>query len=196
MVRLLFSLTSRFLFIALLQDKKCLASLSRDNFRQHTEKFFPALQKILTESDCSLKDVGEIYFTDLPGSQTGQRVSLAFVLTLQVLNSQIKIYHLNSLLFQAGKKKAISLISIDLKKTKYHVAVYQATKCLIEPKEIDLNVNSEELKQIKKQFSNYLVYEDFHQISQPGTNSPSQRIRFLTNFRQLLPCFKLLELSF
>ncbi|CAG8666986.1 10458_t:CDS:2, partial [Racocetra persica] len=81
-------------------DKKCLANLSRDNFRQHTEKFFPALQKILSKNGYSLKDIGEIYFTDLPGSQTGQRISLAFVLALQVLNPRIKIYHLNSLLFQ------------------------------------------------------------------------------------------------
>jgi hypothetical protein len=33
-LRLLFSLTSRFLFIALLQDKECLASISQDNFRE------------------------------------------------------------------------------------------------------------------------------------------------------------------
>src|SRR3954447_15946985 len=124
MLRLLFSLTSRFLFIALLQDKKCLASICQDNFRQHSEKFFPTLQKILIDTNFSLKEIGEVYFTDLPGSQTGQRISLAFVLTLQVLSPQIKIYHLNSLLFQAGENKAISLISVDLKKTKCYVAVY------------------------------------------------------------------------
>src|SRR3954447_9910939 len=92
MLRLLFSLTSRFLFIALLQDKKCLASTSQDNFRQHSEKFFPALQQALAEAGYSLKDIEEVYFTDLPGSQTGQRISLAFVLTLQVLSPQIKIW--------------------------------------------------------------------------------------------------------
>ncbi|CAG8823405.1 24069_t:CDS:2, partial [Racocetra persica] len=59
----------------------------------------------------------------------------------------------------------------------YHVAVYQKTKCLVKPKEIDLNVNSKELNQIKKQFPNYFVYEDFHQISQPGINFP-QKISF------------------
>jgi tRNA A37 threonylcarbamoyladenosine modification protein TsaB len=187
MLRLLFSLTSRFLFIALLQNKKCLASINQDNFRQHSEKFFPALQQILTKTAYSLKDVKEIYFTDLPGSQTGQRISLAFVLTLQVLNPPIKIYYLNSLLFQAGESRAISLISIDLKKTKYHVAVYQATKCLIEPKEIDLNVNRQELNQIHQQFSNYLVYEDFHQIVNDETRRP---INFLINFQKMLPYFQ------
>jgi tRNA threonylcarbamoyladenosine biosynthesis protein TsaB len=194
-LRLLFSLTSRFLFIALLKDKKCLASVSQDSFRQHSEKFFPALQKILTEAGYSLKDVGEVYFTDLPGSQTGQRISLAFVLTLQVLNPQFKAYHLNSLLFQAGKDKAISLISIDLKKTKYQLAVYQKTQCIIEPQVVE----SKELTKIKKQFPDYIVYEDFYQASGSEfgqTNRETkhmQPINFLVNFQKLFPYFQLLE---
>src|SRR5439155_24561165 len=102
-----------------------------------------------------------------------------------------KCYYLNSLFFQAGKDKSISLISIDQKKTKYHCAVYQASKCLIEPRIIDLNTNQkQELAQIKKQFSDYLIYEDFCQISdQNFTNSPPKKIRFLANFRQMLPYF-------
>jgi tRNA threonylcarbamoyladenosine biosynthesis protein TsaB len=193
---LLFSLTSRFLFIALLQDKECLASISQDNFRQHSEKFFPALQQILTKTGYFLKDIKEVYFTDLPGSQTGQRISLAFVLTLQVLNPQLKVYHLNSLFFQAGKSKAISSISIDLKKTKYQLAVYQKTKCLIEPR----IVRSEELTKIKKQFSDYTIYEDFCQISgselsqvNNESNYILKPINFLINFQKLFPYFQLLE---
>jgi tRNA threonylcarbamoyladenosine biosynthesis protein TsaB len=195
MLHLLFSLTSRFLFIALFQDKKCLASINQDNFRQHSENFFPVLQQLLAKTGYSLKDIGEIYFTDLPGSQTGQRISLAFVLTLQVLTPQVKIYHLNSLLFQAGKDKAISLISIDLKKTKYHVAVFQKTKCIVEPRIVE----NKETNKIKKQFSDYIVYEDFYQTysSEFGqTNSETkhtQPINFLVNFQKLFPYFQLLE---
>ena len=195
MLRLLLSLTSRFFFIALLQDKKCLAIVNQDNFRQHSEKFFSALQQILTETGHPLKDIEEVYFTDLPGGQTGQRISLSFVLTLQVLNSRIKIYHLNSLLFQAGEDKAISLISIDLKKTKHYLAVYQKTKCIIEPRMIE----NEELTKTKKQFSNYIIYEDFCQILYPElgqTNNESNYaypINFLVNFQKLFPYFQLLN---
>ncbi|KLL03813.1 MAG: glycoprotein endopeptidase [Mycoplasmataceae bacterium CE_OT135] len=192
MLCLLFSLTSQFLFIALLENEKCLKSRQRVNFRQHSENFFPILKQVLAKTNHSLKEIEKVYFTSLPGSQTGHRISLTFALTLQVLNPQIKIYHLNSLLFQAGKSRAISLISIDQKKTKYHCAVYRATKCLVEPKKIDLNVSQkQELIQIKKQFSDYLIYEDFHQI--PHQNLTPKKIRFLTNFRQLLPYFQLLE---
>lgn len=198
MLRLLLSLTSRFLFITLWQEKKCLASISKDSFRQHSENFFPILQQILVETSYSLKDIREVYFTDLPGSQTGQRISLAFVLTLQVLNPQIKIYHLNSLLFQAEESKAISLISIDLKKTKYQIAVYQKTKCLVEPQMIE----NKELTKIKKQFSNYALYEDFYQIMDPeagqkntNLNQITQPINFLANFQKLLSQFQLLEVK-
>lgn len=196
MLRLLFSLTSRFLFIALLRNKKCLVSISQDNFRQHSENFFPTLQQILGETGYSLKDITEIYFTDLPGSQTGQRISLAFVLTLQVLNPSVKIYHLNSLLFQVGEDKAISLISLDLKKTKYHLAVYQKTKCLIEPRLVE----KEELVKIQKQFSNYAIYEDFclvKSLELEQKNTPldliSPPINFLVNFQKLFSQFQLLE---
>ncbi|CAH1756002.1 24909_t:CDS:1 [Entrophospora sp. SA101] len=195
MLRLLFSLTSQFLFIALLEDEKCLKSRQRVNFRQHSENFFPILKQVLAKTNHSLKEIEEVYFTNLPGSQTGHRISLTFVLTLQVLNPQIKVYHLNSLLFQAGKSRAISLISIDQKKTKYHCAVYQVTKCLVEPSEIDLNVSqNKELIQIQKQFSDYLIYEDFHQmLCHDLNNLPPKKIRFLANFRQLFPYFQLLE---
>ncbi|RHZ36831.1 hypothetical protein [endosymbiont GvMRE of Glomus versiforme] len=190
MLRLLFSLTSQFLFIALLENEKCLKSIQKVNFRQHSENFSPILRKILAKTNHSLKKIEEVYFTSLPGSQAGYRISLAFVLTLQVLNPQVKIYHLNSLLFQVGKKRAISLISIDQKKTKYYVAVYQATKCLVEKKV----VNPVELAQIQRHFFYYLVYEDFHQKPDQGlTNLPSKKIKFLVNFRQLLPHFQLLE---
>ncbi|CAJ0762048.1 17525_t:CDS:2, partial [Entrophospora sp. SA101] len=95
----------------------------------------------------------------------------------------------------AGKNKAISLISIDQKKTKHHCAVYQATKCLIEPKIIDLNTSQrQELTQIKKQFSDYFIYEDFFQtLDQDFTNFPPRKISFLTNFRQMFPYFQLLS---
>jgi len=195
MLRLLLSLTSQFLFIALLEDEKCLKSSQKVGFRRHSENFFPLLKQILAKTNCSLKNIKEVYFTSLPGSQVGYRISLSFVLVLQVLNPQIKCYHLNSLLFQAGKKKAISLISIDQRKTKYHFAVYQTSKYLIEPKIIDLNTyQKQELDQMRKKFSDYFIYKDFYQTSDQGsTDFSPKKIRFLINFRQMLPYFQLLS---
>ena len=187
MLHLLLSLTSNFIFLALLQNEKCLESICQNNFRQHSENFLLFLQQTLKKTKYSLSDIEKIYFTSLPGSQTGYRISLAFGLTLQVLNPQVKLYHLNSLLFQVGKHKSISLISVGLKKTKYHVAVYQKTKCLFEPQVVE----SIELIKIQKKFPDYLVYEDFCLKVNNIPNQIPQLIDFLLNFQKLLPSFQL-----
>lgn len=187
MLCLLLSLTSRFVFLALFKNKKYLESIFQDNFRQHSENFLLLLRKILQKTKCSLVDIEKVYFTSLPGGQTGYRISLAFGLTLQVLNPQVELYHLNGLLFQVGESKAISLISIDQKKTKYHVAVYQKTKCLFEPQV----VKSTELIKIQKKFPNYLVYEDFYLKVNDNPNQTPQPINFGLNFQKLIPNFQL-----
>jgi tRNA A37 threonylcarbamoyladenosine modification protein TsaB len=189
MLDLLLSLTSRFVFLTLLKNKKCLESICQDNFRQHSENFLFFLQKILKKTKYSLADIEKIYFTSLPGSQTGYRISLTFGLTLQVLNPQVKLYHLNSLLFQVGESKAISLISVDQKKTKYHVSVYQETKCLLKPQVIE----SIKIIKIQKKFPNYLIYEDFCLKAGDSSSQNSQPINFWFNFQRLLPKLQLFD---
>ncbi len=179
-IKLLFSLTSDFIFLSILKDSQVLFSKQKYNFRQHSENFFSYLKSALKDVKISLAEIKEIYFTDSPGSQTGTRISLAFILTLQAINPKIKILKLNSLFLQSGRKeKAISLISIDLKKTKYHCAVYQGVKCLFGPEIIEI----ERLNEIKKIFSGFSVKEDFKEVD------------FLFNFKQLLTYFKPFKLS-
>src|SRR6185436_10132393 len=131
MLYLYFSLSSPFLFLALWEDDKCLVSIQKENPRQHSENFLTHLQQILVKTNHNLKEIKEIYFTSQPSGQTGLRVSLAFLATFQVLNSQIKIYHLNTLLLQAGTGNFISLLTINSQGSKYHAAVYQNKKCLL-----------------------------------------------------------------
>lgn len=181
MFRLFFSLTSRFLFLAILENNKCLSNVKKDNFRRHSENFFPILQQTLAEVNLSLKDISEIYFTGLSGSQAGYRISLAFVLSLQVLNDQVKIYQIGSLLFQAGKDKSISLINVDVQNSKCYVAVYQETKCIY-GSENNLEFNFE-LDKMKANFPDFIVYKDF------------QETDLLTNFLELLPCFEPLNMK-
>jgi len=176
-LKLFFSITSDFLFLALLQKEKVLVSIQKENFRQHSESFFPYLRQVLEKAGFSLSDIQEVYYTSSFGSQTGLRISLSFVLTLQFLNSFVRFYHLDNLLFQVGQKKAISLIGIDLKKTKYYCAVYQNVKCLLEPQIITKN----QLPQLKDKFPRFPIYKDF------------QGVDFLTNFQQLLSFFQLFK---
>jgi len=172
-----FSLVSSFLFIALYQDKKCLTSIQKENARLHSENFLWHLRQILNQHQCSLKEIKKIYFTSTPSGQTGLRVSLTFLTTLQVLNPKIKIYHLNSLLLQAGKNKCISLLTIDSRGSKYHAAIYEEKKCLLETQII----SQEDLKELIKKFPDFLLLKDY------------QNVNLLTNFQELKGEFILLD---
>ena len=178
MLCLYFSLSSSFLFLALLENDKCLVSIQKENTRQHSENFLTHLRQILVKNGRTLKEIKKVYFTSQPSGQTGLRVSLAFLATCQVLNPQIKIYHLNTLLLQAGISNfIISLLTINSQGNKYHVAVYQNKKCLLTSQII----YQEELEKVKEKFPNFLILKDFEGID------------FLTNFQKLKNDFEQLK---
>ena len=166
---LYFSLASSFLFLALCQEEKCLIRVQKENARLHSENFLWHLRQILNQHQHSLAEIKEIYFTSTPSGQTGLRVSLTFLATLKVLNAKIKIYHLNTLLLQAGKNKCISLLTIDSRESKYYAAIYEEKKCLLEAQII----SQETLKNLTKEFPDFALVKDY------------QNVNFLTNFQEL-----------
>ncbi|WNE40380.1 MAG: hypothetical protein GBAus27B_000447 [Mycoplasmataceae bacterium] len=177
MICLQFSLSSSFLFLALWKNNQCLISVKEENVRQHSEKFLSRLGQSLKQINHSLKDISEVYFTSQPSGQTGLRVSLSFLSTLQFLNPQIKIYHINTLLLQAGNNNCLSLLIIDSQGNKHHLAIYQNKKCLLK----DKVVSKEELEKIKTEFLELPILKDFLEID------------FLTNFQKLKDDFILLD---
>ena len=178
MLCLYFSLSSSQLFLALLENDKCLVSIQKENARQHSENFLTHLQQTLVKVNHNLKEIKVIYFTSQPSGQTGLRVSLAFLATCQVLNPQIKIYHLDTLLLQTGGTgNIISLLTINSQGNKYHAAVYQNKKCLLTSQ----ITYQEELKKIEEKFPHFLILKDFKGID------------FLTNFQKLKNDFRLLK---
>jgi len=108
---------------------------------------------------------------------TGIRVALTFLAALQILNPKVKLYHINTLLLQAGTENCLSLLTIDNRGSKYHVAVYQNKKCLLETQ----IVLQEYLAKIVKNFSDFSLKKD------------CQKIDFLKNFQELKSDFVLLK---
>jgi len=176
MLYLYFSLSSPFLFLALWEDDKCLVSIQKENARQHSENFLTHLQQILVKTNHNLREIKEIYFTSTPGGQTGIRVALTFLAALQILNPKVKLYHINTLLLQAGTENCISLLTIDNRGSKYHVAVFQNKKYLLETQII----SQEELENLFRKFPDFSCKKD------------CQNLNFLTNFQELKDKFKLL----
>lgn len=170
MLELYFSLSSDFLFIALLKEGKCLLSLTKENKRLHSENFLTYLRQILEKCQCSLATVNKVYFTSLPSGQTGLRVSLAFLITLQVLNPAVKIYHINTLLLQAGgDSNCLSLLTIDRRESKFHAAIYQKKVNLL----TSSIITKDELGKLRLKFPQFPLCQDF------------QAVNFLTNFQKL-----------
>ncbi|CAG8708141.1 7855_t:CDS:1, partial [Scutellospora calospora] len=162
-------LSSPWLFLALWENDKCLASIQKENPRQHSENFLAHLWQICEKTNHKLREINEIYFTSQPSGQTGLRVSLAFLSTLQILNPKIKVYYISTLLLQAGTKNCLSLLTIDSRGSKYHVAVYQNKKCLLTSQ----IVRQEELAKIGEKFPDFLILKDLRGVD------------FFTNFQKL-----------
>src|ERR1700752_4549635 len=120
MLSLHFSLSSSFLFLALWENDKCLVSIQKENRRLHSDNFVSHLRLILVQTNHNLKEIAEVYFTSVPSGQTGIRVALSFLATLQVLNPKVKFYHIDALLFQARTENCLSLLTIDRHGNRYH----------------------------------------------------------------------------
>ncbi|MCE8158896.1 MAG: hypothetical protein I3270_00185 [Candidatus Moeniiplasma glomeromycotorum] len=160
MLQLFFSLTSPFLGLSVWENNQCLISLQKENHRLHADNFLTHLKTILKQINRSLPELKEIYFTSFPSGQTGLRVSLTFLITLQALNPQIKLYQINTLQFQAGNDNCLSLLTLDKRESKYYVAVYSQKRCLLAPQ----LVRKEELTGLVEQFKGFLVQQDFREI--------------------------------
>ncbi|WP_147411340.1 hypothetical protein [endosymbiont GvMRE of Glomus versiforme] len=152
-------------------------SIQKENAYLHSENFLSYLQQVLEKTKYFLKEINKIYFTSLPSGQTGIRISLSFLATLQVVNPEIKFYHINALLLQSGIESCISLLSIDRGENKYHVSIYKNKKCLLEEKII----YQKELEEVVKHFPDFSILKNF------------QKVDFLKNFQKLKKYFVLLN---
>ncbi|CAI2162038.1 2942_t:CDS:2 [Funneliformis geosporum] len=166
-----------FVELELKKNNQCLISIQKENRRLHSENFLAYLRQICEKTNRPLKEINEIYFTSQPSGQTGLRISLAFLATYQVLNPKVKLYHINTLLLQAGDSSCISLLTIDSQESKHYLAVYQNKKCLLETQ----TVKQEDLEKLTKKFPDFLILKDF------------QSIDFLTNFQKLKNKFVLMD---
>lgn len=117
------------LTIIVTKDNQVLASYSKPAFQKQTELALKTIDEILKEIKISLQEIDEVMITNGPGSYTGVRVAITFAKTLSVLNPKIKIFAINSLLLQAGLKKAISIITGYNDKS--YLAVYDQGKEII-----------------------------------------------------------------
>ena len=162
MRELFFSLVSKELFIALLEDGRVTKILCEDNYRKHSENFILKIREIFTSASFSIKDLDKIFFLTGPGGQTGERVSFSFVIGSLLSSSMVKVFSMDSLTFQAAaSKECLSVISTGEGSKKYYFTVYQNGGVLFRKEKVE----EEELKKVREMFPNLPVLADFGGIN-------------------------------
>ncbi|MDQ7982638.1 MAG: tRNA (adenosine(37)-N6)-threonylcarbamoyltransferase complex dimerization subunit type 1 TsaB [Spiroplasma sp.] len=131
MYKLYLDCSGAILTIIVTKSNQVLASFSNSAAQKQTELAVETINNLLTKTKLSLKDINEVIITTGPGSYTGVRVGISFVKTLAVLNPKLKVFTVNTLLLQAGLKKAISIIAGYNQKS--YLAVYNQGKEVIAP---------------------------------------------------------------
>lgn len=146
------------LTILVTKNNQVLASYSKPAFQKQTELALKTIDEILKKINISLKEINEVMITNGPGSYTGVRVAITFAKTLSVLNPRIKIFTINSLLLQAGLKKAISILTGYNNKS--YLAVYDQGKEIITTQ----LVTEDAKKGIISDLQGYIVVSDFQDV--------------------------------
>lgn len=155
MYKLYLDCSGSILTIIVTKNNQVLASFSNPAVQKQTELAVETINKLLKEVKLTLKQIDEVIVTIGPGSYTGVRVGISFVKTLAVLNPKLKVFTINTLLLQAGLKKAVSVITGYSQKS--FLAVYDQGKEIIAPQLV-----SETAKQgIINDLADFILLTDF-----------------------------------
>jgi len=172
MYQLYLDTTNKKLTVIILQDNKILAYSELDAWQKQTELALETIDKNLKKCQIELKAIMQVVVANGPGSYTGIRVALTFVKTLKVLNPQLSIFLINSLLLQVGLQKAISILPAYNNKS--YLAVFNKGKTIIKPQLVDETAKNGIISDLSVDFS---VIEDFHNCN------------IVENFQLLVPYF-------
>lgn len=184
MYKLYLDSSGAILTIVVTKDNQILEIYSKPAFQKQTELALKTIDEILKKIKISLKDIDEMMITNGPGSFTGVRVAITFAKTLSVLNPKIKIFTINSLLLQAGLKKAISVISGYNNKS--YLAVYDQGKEIITTQLV-----TEDAKQgIISDLQGYMVVSDFQNVDIAANFlSLQEEAKAINNIEDLQPLY-------
>ena len=172
-MKLFIDTTSDWLLLIILNSSnRVVYSQKLNHARAHTDLTIPTIQTALKKVDKKLADVQAVYLLDGPGLYTGIRVAVTFAKTLALINSQVCLYKLNSLLFQAGRDNAVVMRVAD--RTNFYLAVYEAGEELIPPQLIPQDIWKEVVSLFLSK--NFVVRDNYD-------------FNFVQHFQSLQDCF-------
>lgn len=125
------------LYLILKNKDLIIDHITIDGNRKHTEQTIEEISKLLNKNNLKLKDINNFYTTYGPGSYTGVRVGLTIVKTIKIINPKVKVFVINSLLFQAGSDHLLSML--DARSNRFYVAECKNKKIISKIKILDCN---------------------------------------------------------
>lgn len=116
MLRLIIDTSHKYLLVALTENDKLLAYKQEIVSKKQSEYLIPFVNDVFSMTNYNKNDIEEIIVTDGPGSYTGMRIGLTFVKSIAMLNPEIKVYTINTLLSLSGKENGFSFIDARSKR--------------------------------------------------------------------------------
>ena len=139
-----------------------------------TDVVIENISYILNKNKINNKEIDSIYFLIGPGSFTGCRVGYIIVNTWANIK-HIKVYTMNSLLFQTNKGTGISII--DAKSNKKFIAIYDKYKTLIKP----TIISNKDVIILSNKYKKYYIFNDYKNVD------------FFVRLKQHLKNFKIIN---
>ena len=158
-MKLFIDTTQNYCNLALINDKNKLIDFYQELTNNNmTDIVVEKIKSLLNKNEVNKSEINAIYLLTGPGSFTGFRVGYIIAMTW-VSVYKVKLYIMNSLLFQTNKGSGISII--DAKSNKKFIAIYEKYK----EKFLPSIVSNSDIENIINKFNNLNKYEDYKNVN-------------------------------
>lgn len=127
----------KYLSLAIIKDKKLIASFSSECFKRQSEQLFVEMDNLFTKNNLDRTQIDAVYITDGPGSYTGVRIAMTLAKVL-CSTRKIKLYTISTLKLYSNAKPN-TMVVMDARASRSYVGVYDNGICIEEDKAFPLN---------------------------------------------------------
>ena len=177
MLGLVFDTSTKWLYVALVQDEKVLAVSQFCSEREHSANFLYIVETMLRSNDFTVDDLTDLYCGYGPGSYTGERISVTVAKMLASFKN-IKLHQVSSLyLAGSGYQNKNVAVIFDARRGNCFCALYGENH--IEDK---LRNQEEFLKQVENLEDLKVVYEDDFKVDPLKAIKQSEEVNEVDGF--------------
>lgn len=151
--------SSEFLTLILEKNNELIYNISIYSKQQYVELTNMYINNVLKKFNFKLKDINSFYVTKGPGSYTGIKVAITIVKTIKMINNNVNIYLINSLIYYAGLTNTIFMIK--LQNNKFYFVIIKNGKEIFPTKIIDKKT----CLIISKKYPNYILKNKLTKIN-------------------------------